>query len=401
MRNYQSISRGILSSVFVLGMFMCLAIVAHAQGANTEATKPQITAKIQVLDIRVDQANIRAISEHSPLWREAIVRVIQAGKGVTIGEQLRVRFNGSMDTMWVNSPKLMLGEYAEVRLSVEIENTLVRSTEPTSTVLLSVKETPPSQTTLAGLSDAIVIGTVAEMPASNGAAITADTTGYFIKITRCLKGNCTGTITLHCQKDLMKDWVTQEQTRLLLFCLVDGQRQFCPHLQQGFDDFTLPNRYAVRIGSEGEHFSKIQAAMPLSATLNTPAITVGENTTIGVKIANRGTCNIHCDGIVLEGYFTQAGYAPQVQFTVGPPQDQLEKLSSNIDAGTERALSRSFICQPNGWPKQVTSTAIAFRALVYCRTIPTKSEDDTTFQTEHYTVATPWQTVQVTLIPEQ
>ncbi len=49
-------------------------------------------------------------TEHDPMWREAVVEVINPVKGVSSGEEKVVRFSASMDVAWYQAPKLQVGQ---------------------------------------------------------------------------------------------------------------------------------------------------------------------------------------------------------------------------------------------------------------------------------------------------
>lgn len=47
----------------------------------------------------------RHVTEHDPNWQEAVIQVQSALKGAKSGQKLVVRFPGSMDVAWANSPR--------------------------------------------------------------------------------------------------------------------------------------------------------------------------------------------------------------------------------------------------------------------------------------------------------
>ena len=388
-------------------MLACCVFAGSAQDPSTAPPTPQLTTFVQVLDIHQSPDHSAPISEHSPLWQEAMVRVEQAGTGVTVGQQLLIRFSPSMDVMWVTSPKLRLGEYAEVGLNVQTPPQAQKDKQtltPTVYQLISVKEAPPSLLNLAGISDAIVVGSITAILAAAPHTAAAQTVGFIFTVEHSLKGNITGTITVHYPLNLFPKALIAEMSvpgNPQLLCLVDGQSQFLPHLQQGFQDFTLPNRYALRPLSEEAQFKQLLAACPVSATLLPSEITVGLDSKVSVNIANHGTQKLHCDGIVLEGYFLQPGVATRPLILGGIPQDRAMQLAASINAGDTKTLWGNFICQPGGWPKGEKETIIAIRALVYLFNPQIVKPRNITTTPIYYTVATPWQTVQVTLPEDQ
>lgn len=59
------------------------------------------------------------ISEHDPLWHEAVVTVQSVEKGTTTQKQVTVRFPGSNDVRWRNHPKLKTGQQGVFLLNNE------------------------------------------------------------------------------------------------------------------------------------------------------------------------------------------------------------------------------------------------------------------------------------------
>ncbi len=52
----------------------------------------------------------RFITEHDPDWKEAVVRVETAIKGANVGDDIVIRFPGSMDVAYYRIPKLTVGD---------------------------------------------------------------------------------------------------------------------------------------------------------------------------------------------------------------------------------------------------------------------------------------------------
>ena len=50
------------------------------------------------------------ITEHAPLWREAVIEVTAVHKGQRVSRSVRVRFPASTDVAWAGSPKLEAGQ---------------------------------------------------------------------------------------------------------------------------------------------------------------------------------------------------------------------------------------------------------------------------------------------------
>lgn len=83
---------------------------ANVQAASDEALRERIAAATvivggKVLDIKPIDPDPLTISEHSPLWAEATVRVTSVEKGAAPGGQAVVLYPQSMDIMWYRSPK--------------------------------------------------------------------------------------------------------------------------------------------------------------------------------------------------------------------------------------------------------------------------------------------------------
>lgn len=71
----------------------------------------------QVEEVRLPQTKtLRAqekpsrISEHDPMWREAVIKVESAFRGAQDGDTIVVRFSASEDVAWFRAPKLQIGQ---------------------------------------------------------------------------------------------------------------------------------------------------------------------------------------------------------------------------------------------------------------------------------------------------
>jgi hypothetical protein len=51
------------------------------------------------------------ISEHAPLWKDAVVKIERVFKGEHAGDTITVRFPGSKDIRWNDSPKFHVGQH--------------------------------------------------------------------------------------------------------------------------------------------------------------------------------------------------------------------------------------------------------------------------------------------------
>lgn len=87
--------------------------------ARQELNDAQLRSRIQGADIvvvgrvkaiRRGGPATAAVSEHDPDWQEAIVHVESGIKGARDGEEIVIRFPGSMDVGWYGAPKFKPGE---------------------------------------------------------------------------------------------------------------------------------------------------------------------------------------------------------------------------------------------------------------------------------------------------
>jgi len=83
--------------------------------------RADIVAHGSVVSVRPAEVTKRFITEHDPEWQEAVVRVQTAIKGAAVGEQIVVRFPGSMDVAFARSPKLKPGDE---QILVAVKDTL-------------------------------------------------------------------------------------------------------------------------------------------------------------------------------------------------------------------------------------------------------------------------------------
>jgi hypothetical protein len=68
-----------------------------------------------------------AISEHAPLWKEALIQCDRPIKGVERNQQVVVRFPASRDIMWAEYPKLANGQHSLFILTPDALNAGVRT----------------------------------------------------------------------------------------------------------------------------------------------------------------------------------------------------------------------------------------------------------------------------------
>lgn len=65
---------------------------------------------VRAADLTAAGAAPQPISEHSPKWQEAVIRVTNGLKGTEAGQEIVVRFPGSDDVAWYNVPKFKKGQ---------------------------------------------------------------------------------------------------------------------------------------------------------------------------------------------------------------------------------------------------------------------------------------------------
>lgn len=121
---------------WIVGAGVALVEIGHTRVAVEDATTREqagrnfLTAKRQIVEeelrARIDSATVvalgkvvavrpaaaerRFITEHDPEWQEAVLLVQTAIKGVNAGEEIVVRFPGSMDVTFYRVPKLTEGD---------------------------------------------------------------------------------------------------------------------------------------------------------------------------------------------------------------------------------------------------------------------------------------------------
>ncbi len=83
-------------------------IVAEELRARLDSAS--VVALAKVVGVRPATQERRFITEHDPEWQEAVLLVETAIKGVTAGEEIVVRFPGSMDVAFYRVPKLKVGD---------------------------------------------------------------------------------------------------------------------------------------------------------------------------------------------------------------------------------------------------------------------------------------------------
>lgn len=64
----------------------------------------------KVTDVRLAGDQSQSISEHSPVWQEAVIEVSDVEKGEGTSKQILVRFPESTDVLWYETPKFQLGQ---------------------------------------------------------------------------------------------------------------------------------------------------------------------------------------------------------------------------------------------------------------------------------------------------
>jgi hypothetical protein len=93
----------------------------HAREAMTQVSRADLIVTGRVSSVRVPAAEVRAraiatggtterISEHAPMWQEAVVDVDETHKGRERRKQVIVRFPSSTDVRWYHAPKFQAGQ---------------------------------------------------------------------------------------------------------------------------------------------------------------------------------------------------------------------------------------------------------------------------------------------------
>jgi hypothetical protein len=65
----------------------------------------------------------QSVSEHSPVWHEAVIEVEDVEKGSNIPKQVLVRFPSSTDVLWYDAPKFQTGQEGVFLLRKESKKT--------------------------------------------------------------------------------------------------------------------------------------------------------------------------------------------------------------------------------------------------------------------------------------
>lgn len=105
------------------GRFTAAASSEIDPGLQEQVAQADVVVTGKVTSVRmVDEAadaavqnpseQFQPISEHSPVWQEAVIEVTDVAKGGKIPKQIVVRFPTSTDVRWYDVPKLQLGQEA-------------------------------------------------------------------------------------------------------------------------------------------------------------------------------------------------------------------------------------------------------------------------------------------------
>jgi len=120
------------------------------QALRAQVTNADIVVTGKVTSVRMPRSDSSGasgtrvtVSEHEPMWREAVIRVTGVERGGKAPEEIVVRFPASTDVMWSNIPKLETGQQGVFLLSRSPEN--VRSGTSASHAILSVAAVQPIQ----------------------------------------------------------------------------------------------------------------------------------------------------------------------------------------------------------------------------------------------------------------
>jgi hypothetical protein len=93
----------------------------HASDAMTQASRADLIVTGRVSSVRIPAAEAQAratvtggtterISEHAPMWHEAVINVDETHKGRARRKQVVVRFPSSTDVRWYHAPKFQAGQ---------------------------------------------------------------------------------------------------------------------------------------------------------------------------------------------------------------------------------------------------------------------------------------------------
>jgi hypothetical protein len=105
---------GTITEVRMAPETLALASAARTAGARASASRKRAAGGTEAAAPALPR-----ISEHDPIWQEALVHVESVEKGSTGGKQVVVRFPGSNDVRWRNHPKLRPGQQGVFLLSAE------------------------------------------------------------------------------------------------------------------------------------------------------------------------------------------------------------------------------------------------------------------------------------------
>lgn len=116
------------ADAWMYGSGLALVELAHdtqltaAAGARQAVQNARFAARIRGADMVVlgmvqstraaPAAGARRVTEHDPMWQEAVVKVKMGIKGAEADQTVVVRFPGSMDVAWYRAPKLKQGQEA-------------------------------------------------------------------------------------------------------------------------------------------------------------------------------------------------------------------------------------------------------------------------------------------------
>ena len=104
--------------IVLLAAITSLAVAGGLEDLTGQKVKFVVVAK--VLDVK-GFSHSGPLSEHNPIWQEATVEVTVASGQFKPGQKPIVRFAGSRDIAWFNTPKLKAGETA--RLGLRLDDT--------------------------------------------------------------------------------------------------------------------------------------------------------------------------------------------------------------------------------------------------------------------------------------
>jgi hypothetical protein len=111
-------------------------LVEQVANANTVVTGTVVSVRVLGDDPAGASAeHFQPISEHSPVWQEAVIKVSDVEKGESTPEQIVVRFPESTDVRWYETPKFRPGQQGVFILHKEAKGRASRKASEVYTAL--------------------------------------------------------------------------------------------------------------------------------------------------------------------------------------------------------------------------------------------------------------------------